>query len=355
MNYFIIDHPNQIEIALGLINQKSLDKSNCTLLVSKHEYHKSEYLSELSQYFTKIILFPRVNYGKNLFKDFLSFIITYFKVNFLQIKTSDHIYCFSFCQNLENNVLAIFKNNFSEIFLREDVYNKIINSNFKIYTETASSIFFNKIYTVFGMNKFFFGKQFFDKNVDGSYILQYCDKNLNMYNQINILSNEKIKRNKDNKIKYYQISFLQRNCKELSRKQVIYFGNCFLLFDNLPLDQYIKGTNKVLSHIRKIYFEDDIDLIYMSHPREINEFSFLDTSKFKKLNNHFSAENYLLKNFCNIESTHSIGSTSSLLSSELGINTFIYYSWFPYETEHLERFGKLFSFDSKIQIKNKLD
>jgi len=313
MIWIIIDHPQQLMTALGLIQNYSISKKNINLLISNHPYHKNIDI-DYSLFFNEVVVFKRVNLGRNILKDSLNFFIQKVKVNNIskQIKKDDILIGLSTCQVLENMFLSL-KKDIKKIGIITEVQYKYANKDLSDYKQYPRMVIYSPIMKLLGLYQVFNGllEGYSKKTKDGIDALRYVKNIDKIYDYLFYMVNIDNKTN-DYLVKYknsFKINYLsfKENCKEQKLKEVIFFGNCFYLFENFSKDKYAENTNKFLDYIR--YYYNDFHLIYIPHPKETEEKNQLNLSSFDIYEGKLNAELYFQKKYCNIQACFSIAST----------------------------------------------
>ena len=76
---------------------------------------------------------------------------------FLEVRQNDAFFCFSFCQNLENTLVSLYKNNDRKLFINEYTYSKFHETNVSEFIESMQSKFFRVIHKIFKIHPIYFG------------------------------------------------------------------------------------------------------------------------------------------------------------------------------------------------------
>jgi hypothetical protein len=313
MIWIIIDHPQQLMTALGLIQKYNIFRNDINLIISNHPYHKNIEL-EYENYFHNVYIFDRVNLGRNILRDTVGLITQKIKVNLLikKFEKNDILIGLSTCQVLENMFLSSLSN-IIKIAIVTETQNKYAYKNLSDYAQYPRMLIYKPLMKSLGLYEVFSGllKGYSSKTKDGIDALRYIKFIDSIYDHIFYMVNVDNDKN-DYLIKYknsYKLNYLsyKEDCEKKEKKEVIFFGNCFLVFNNFPQDKYAENTNKFLGYIRKFY--SDCDLIYIPHPKETIEYKKLNLSKFTTYTGGLNAELYFQKNYCNIDACFSIAST----------------------------------------------
>lgn len=346
MIWILIDHPQQLMTALGLVQKYNIGKSDVSLLISNHPYHKNIKV-KYEKYFNDVIIFKRVNLGRNIIKDTINFFKQDRQVKKIikeKFKSDDILVGLSTCQVLENMFLS-----FSQIkkvaIVTESQYNYAYRE-LENYQQYPRMMIYKGIINILGLYDVFNGllKGYRKKIKDGIDILRYIKPVHKIYDEVFYMVNVDNTTNKylekyKNTHKLSYLSF-KDDCKEANKKEVVFIGNCFLSFDNFPSSRYAENTNKFLEYIRTFY--KDKNFIYIPHPKEQNETKMLNMNDFEVYNGNLNAELYFQKNYCNIEACFSIASTVTRNALAYNIQSYSFLKVMGFEKQQEEYYTNLY-------------
>lgn len=346
MYWALVDHPQQLNTILGLIQRYNIKPNEINLLISYHPYHK-KINDEYKKNFNSIYIFERVNLGKNIIRDIYRLFIQNKKVNELkkQVQSDDVFLLFSAAQVLENFIVSKFKSN-KKIGIFPEVQYRYAYKELNDFVQYPRMKIYSPLMKVFGLEKVFNGllKGYTKKTKDGIDALRFIQPIHEIYDyifymvNINNTTNDYLESYKNS----YKINYLsyKEKCETSMKKQVIFFGNCFLSFNNFPSERFAKNTDKFLNYLRKYY--KDSELIYIPHPREDKEMKIINLDGFHVYKGGLNAELYFQKNYCNIEACFSIASTVTRNALAYDIQSYSFLKVMGFEKQQEEYYTNLY-------------
>jgi len=377
MRYFVVDHPNQLPLALGDLNKRKIQRREAILVVSLHSHWKNIDKAFIESFFSKVIYLPRPDFSWFIPKHFLYLLYTRVFFKSLNIERNDVFYCFSACQLIENLIVSTYKSNYKELIVPESVFGEYDSKKkYKDFKETSLAKIYNlAIYPLFGMYKtkrlihkdsLFWG--FPIKAYDGGKTHMYKDDLSFIYSCIIVCKNINqplIRHTHSNVIEeHYPFPALLHKSAKLWEKElkqnIIFLGSNFIGESTMKTKLYVKYLNLCLDYLRKFYNEDRYNLFYKKHPAEDKEIDYLNLEDFEILNTRDSMEIYLIRNStANVKAVFSVASTALRSSLNFGLNSYVFFQLFPFPKRTLEYYDNLFgrlpknsyvkSFETKVK------
>lgn len=324
----VIDHPNQIILVRDLVKKAGISKSELNLIYSLHPYHKLT-RTNYEEIFNEVISIKRVHHGRNIPRDLYRIVTTYVEIKKLKnkIKHLDVFLLFSGAQYLENVILSLFPN--LKIGVFPEVQFKYMNMYKQEYRQFIQMLPLNFVYRLLRLNEIIYGTlpNHKKKTKDGIGVHCYKQNAIELYDFILfdvILDDHRnnfLRTEKSDKI----ILTNELPNQTGLANEVIFFGNCFLKFNNLEPSDFAKKINASLRYIES-NFDKNYRLIYFPHPREEEEIKMIKLNRFELLKNKGNAEDYLRSNKNFIKATFSTASTvlRNALKQKIPSYSFLY-------------------------------
>ena len=335
----ILDHPQQLAIALGIIACLDENKFVFNLIVSTHHYWKKVDINKYKNQFSEIHFFERPDYVSTpirFVKNFLLMNRLKTDISKLGIQEKDIIIGFSIVYYIENIVLSMYPNNYKVAFMplvSFDELNTKIDNNF--YKNTIEGLLANWITEpLLGLNKTICVRR--RLNYYTYWLIQYKDSIQNIFNKVVILSKAPLTMLELNKailiMPFPYACFISApiggdECT--ITKKIVLFGTNFQNgVWNIPPKAYSKEMNKCIAYLRKNY-GDKYKLVYRPHPAEKGE--NLNLNGFEIEEDGTLAELYFKENYQNLYAVFSVESTSSRSAYDFYINSYCFLELFPYD------------------------
>ena len=376
MRYFVVDHPNQLPLALGYLKKKAISSREARLIVSLHDQWEKTDRKFIGHFFDRVYYLPRPDFSWILPKHFCYLLYAKLFLKNLKISVNDTFYCFSAGQFIENLIVSTYKKNYKELLIPETVFREYdFKNRYRNFKETLLSRLYNlAIYPIFGMSEtkrlvhkdsIFLG--FPVRYYDGGKTHLYDIKLLAIYDRIVIFENitDRLNSHKTTRIveMHYPFPMLLKRAKlgkKQSRQNIIFLGSNFIGESTMEMKSYIIYLNMCLEYLRRFYPRNKFNLFYKRHPVEGKEVNYLGLEDFEILRTDDSMEIFLIRNSTmQIKAVFSVASTALRSSLNFGLNSYVFFHLFPFSKRTLEYYDNLFgslpkysyvkSFETKVK------
>jgi hypothetical protein len=348
-NYWIVlDHPQNL--AISLLIARYLRKRNFgkpRLIISKHDYWKKVDLGEFKDHYGRIIKFSRLDFpprGMPIWKQLLASLLLFFqlaiqkqRVKRLKIGNKDCLISFASTQFLANLILKEYKKINTVNILAEGTYSGFNQEiDFRKYRYSIGSfITTNIIQPLISMlPSYRLVRKTKEKRMDGMLLARYKESLEKIFDKILVMKNIFESVDEDSGFKNVRYTYfpyvLPTSSRKQKRKEIVFFGQPFLLAKNIPPKVYARKLNQIFKYLRKFY-GNDYKLIYRPHPREEEELEHLNLQNFEIEKDGMMAELYFYKQRENIYRVFSVSSTVSRSALNFGIDAYSFMKLFSFK------------------------
>lgn len=360
--WIIMEHPNELILAICLAAYFKKEKFVVNLLISLHGYWNKVDLSKYQKYFNKISKYKRIDYASfRILQEILNIFCVRRQISKLDIKEEDIIISLSPRRFLENLIFSKYRKNKKIVIMSEDTYLESTTIADKlVYKWTKRGLlFFRFVEPLFKMHQtlcMLRRREELKPAVDGIGLLRCKAEITEIYDKIFVMKNifvippQNVTKNthRINKVTdiHYPYILMQKSPRityknsVASNKKVVFFGSSFLKDNSLESKEYIMVLNKCLNYLRRFYGGQH-KLIYRPHPAESEEICFIDLHQFEIEQDSELSELYLMDHADEIFSVFSVSSTSSRTALNFGINAYMFFPVFPFRSMTKEYYKRL--------------